>query len=180
MVLVDHEMPKGHAPVTREMLKNVGYKKSRPKKYRNPRKHYRFKAAAALMKIARSGDRELRSEVEQFMKQPKRVNPSQYTGEKTGIKATAIRSRDLTGDIDPNCKKGRDYAREYKRMRLPRIVRGDKGKPERNPLDKQEDPQEGVIRSFAMDDKGRMRPAEDDAAIQTDEDDSSVSRPDWM
>jgi len=109
MILVNHKVPKGHAPATREMLKNVGFKKSRPKKYRTPRKHYRFKAAAAMMKIAKSDDRILKAEVEQVMKrQPKRVkNPSEYVGERTGIKAMRTRSRDLTADIDADCRKGR-------------------------------------------------------------------------
>ena len=71
---VDPADLKGVPTFSREEVARRGYVKHRPKKYRNPRKHYRYKAAALTI-------RERMKNGVQYLPEP-----ANYVGETRGIK----------------------------------------------------------------------------------------------
>eukprot|EP00466_Bigelowiella_natans_P008523 jgi/Bigna1/136684/aug1.35_g11392 len=90
-------------------LRKLGYVKSRPKKYRTPRKHYRYKYAAQKIREKTSGG------VREF-----KGKPEKYVGEYTGIKISSIRSRrhDTSSFFNPD-----PVEPTMRRFFLPRIHR---------------------------------------------------------
>uniref|UniRef100_A0A7S2QTS0 Sas10 C-terminal domain-containing protein n=1 Tax=Norrisiella sphaerica TaxID=552664 RepID=A0A7S2QTS0_9EUKA len=98
-----------------ELVRKRGYVKSRPKKYRNPRKHYRLKYAALAIKERTSGPPVFKGK------------PQVYEGEKTGIKATKVSSI----KFDPKMYRTEFNMPRFRDVRLPRIERN--GNLEKNP-----------------------------------------------
>ncbi|GAB5367167.1 hypothetical protein AAMO2058_001206300 [Amorphochlora amoebiformis] len=110
--------------VPSSILRERGFKKSRPKKYRNPRKHYRYKAAALAIKEKTSGS--------QFTKREPPPD-NEYKGERTGIKASKTAERYSSDEkIDEFQTSLRETAGEYPQDTLPLIIRD--GKITQNPL----------------------------------------------
>ena len=107
--------------IPRDYIRHRGFTKHRPKKYRNPRKHYRFKAAALAIKERSQGKKEFKGK------------PAKYLGEKTGIRPNAVRSkRPFEPDDIDDLERRLKNPRRFRMRKLPMIQRGDK--VEKNPL----------------------------------------------
>lgn len=107
--------PGKHVPLPHGMFRGKGFIKHRPKKYRTPRKHYRYKRAAQIIRERTSGPPVFKG------KPP----DDEYEGEWTGIKADRVRSKKLLSPDEIKFVKKQIKPEHYSFSRLPRIENPD-------------------------------------------------------